>query len=167
MCIKSSLIFVLNLFQTTSMDLGFVQVCEEITTLKPHLEVKYGRVQSIYLNPEMKPPPEISEPLDAESNPRTPEFGQDEKGKTYVVNDADNSTNDAKETDDDNTKDQNKSETQGEHSNNDKTTLADPPLEFDEQTLDEEVSAVTGKALMDQKPLAEDRASVGTLTPDI
>lgn len=148
--------------QTTCVDQGFLQVYEELKSLRPQLEVKHGRIQNIYLVADMKPPPEITDLESTEYSGKSPvsDFGKEEKGKTYVIS-ADNAP---------------------AHSDADDNTQyavemvdQDPPVDFDEKTLDEEVSAVTGVPKSDSdditqvqlQALVDDRASAGTLTPDI
>lgn len=151
-----------------------MQVYEELKTSRPHLVVKYGRVQNIYLDEDMKPPPIITDQADdTESLDQTTDLGQEEKGKTYVISTAEYNT--SKPDSDNQTMKQTADDTgyaadDNERDNKDQNTEADDSEiapGFDENKLDEEVSAVTGKAEKSQKPLVEDRASVGTYTPDI
>lgn len=154
-------------FQTTCVDQGFLQVYEELKSLRPFLKVRHGRIQNFYINPDMKPPQEYSDQASTECSSKTPlsEIIKEEKGKTYVISSEESQV----------TKDKTQNAEANTNDNTDDNDL--PAPEFDDQKLDDEVSAVTGKPReedkvdqiqkVEQKPLVDGRASAGTFTPDI
>lgn len=109
----------------------------------------------------MKPPPEIADQESTEYSGKSPvsDFGKEEKGKTYVISEDNAPAH---------------SDADGNRQNAE-VVDQDPPVDFDEKTLDEEVSAVTGVPKPDSdditqvqlQALVDDTASAGTLTPDI
>lgn len=143
------------------VDQCFLIVLKKLLDLKD-VEVIHGRVQLVYLDRDMIPVPENPDQALTEYSGTTPGFSEidkTEKGRTYVLDEGEKNN----DTDKDGT---NKADTSGDAGKGDEEGGAG--VEFDENELDGEVEAVTGKPDMDhQKPLADDMGSAGTLTPDI
>lgn len=160
------------------VDQCFLMVLKEVREVRD-VEVIHGRIQNVYLDRDMMPVPENPDQALSEYFGTTPGFSEidkNEKGKTYVVEEFERNENDENEG---NEGDENKKETENSNSVNDGEKTAEDEnsgekgvdeegIEFDEKKLDDEIEAVTGKPEKDlQKPLADDRGSAGTLTPDI
>ncbi|XP_052769382.1 leucine-rich repeat-containing protein 74B-like isoform X2 [Mya arenaria] len=144
-------------FGTTCVDQGFLQVLEELKTLKPNIEVIHGRIQNVYIDLDMKPPEENPDQILSEFSGRTPDdalsdVDKAEKGKTYVV----------ENTTDENDNDDHEKQTRKPGSNKEKNEL----IEHNEHELDAEVLAVTGEP-QTQMALVDERDGAGTVTPDI
>ena len=162
-------------------------ILEELQNVKT-IQVTYGRVQNVYADKTMEPEPEIPErntntvldtetPLDLENVDKT------EKGKTYVVDDGDKNGNVGegegengsvgekgdKESDEQSGERTNRESCEDKTGNiNGEVDKDEEGIEFDEKQLDDEVEAVTGKpTTKKQEAIYTERASVGTMTPDI
>jgi hypothetical protein len=151
-------------------------VLKELQDVKD-VKVIHGRIQNVYLDRDMMPVPENPDQDLTEYSGTTPGFSEidkSEKGKTYVVEEMDKNTeNDNDEMEGNNKGDENEKRTDdsGETKLEKGEEKGDEEgIDFDEKKLDDEVEAVTGKPEPEnkvQKPLADDRGSAGTLTPDI
>lgn len=162
------------------VDQCFLMVLKELHEVKD-VKVIHGRTQNVYLDRDMMPVPENPDQALTEYSGTTPGFSEidrSEKGKTYVVEELDKNTdNDYSETEGNkDIKTDKKTEDSGEPNEEATGELSgegkedEEGIDFDEKKLDDEVEAVTGKPEIEkkaQKPLADDRGSAGTLTPDI
>ncbi|KAL4238654.1 hypothetical protein ACF0H5_003361 [Mactra antiquata] len=170
-----------SVFQTLSVDQCFLMVLKELQEVKD-VKVKHGRIQNVYLDRDMMPLTENPEQDLTDFDPLTPAgistIDIAEKGKTYVVeNELDKNTeegdtktegdSEVNDNKDDKTESGAENEMDGKTGTVNKEDNSESVVDFDEKKLDDEVEAVTGKPSEPQKPLADDKGSAGTLTPDI